>query len=267
MITPAYITKEMAGNIEDSLRIGAEAGISTVAVRSKVWGHDVEDLSPEQVGSFKQLLESHGQKVSTMLSPVGKCDIEDEGAVASHIDIFRRTIPVAKALQASFIRVFSWCEPGLPNYGDSHLDQYLDRIVERTKPLIEIAEKESTLLVFECVQNTLAHTGKDLRRVLDALGNPPCARAVWDIDVAAKAGESPQEGYSYLRGLIEEVHIKPNSAGNIDPIDGVEGTYVDAFQLLADDGYDGFATIEHWRGTEGILRGLKQLREILSRIQ
>ncbi len=53
----------------------------------------------------------------------------------------------------------------------------------------------------------------------------------------------------------------------MDPLDAVEGTYEDAFRLLAADGYDGLATIEHWKGQEGTLRGIAQLKQLLDRIE
>jgi sugar phosphate isomerase/epimerase len=87
---------------------------------------------------------------------------------------------------------------------------------------------------------------------------------IWEIDVACKDGEVPSEGYPHVRGLIREVHVKPNPNHFTDPADGDMDVYERAFRLLAEDGYDGLATIEHWKSKEGTLEGIHWLKELLS---
>jgi sugar phosphate isomerase/epimerase len=172
-------------------------------------------------------------------------------------------VEVAGELGTKNVRVFPLRRAGFSEYEPSRLDEYIERIVEKVKPMIEIAEAGGAILCFECVGSTLARTSREIRRVVDALGNPDSVAVIWEIDVGAKDGESVREGYGHIRGMIRDVHIKSNAEGHMDPIDGGMGTYKEAFQLLAADGYSGLATIEHWKGRDGTLRGIRELKAII----
>lgn len=266
MITPCYITKEMDSDFEESIRLGAEAGFHTVAMRPKIFDRNIEELTAEDLAQINEILARYKSTVSGIYTAVGKCSADDREKNKKNIGVFRSAIALARSVGTDRIRIFPFQRPGYTEYEPSHLDEYLPRIVENLKPIIEIAESESIVLRFECVGSTLTYTAQDIRRVIDALGNPSCAKVIWEIDVASKAGESPTEGYSHIRGLVDEVHVKANANTRIDPLDAVEGTYEEAFGMLAADGFNGCATIEHWKGSEGILNGLGQLREMLARI-
>ena len=43
-------------------------------------------------------------------------------------------------------------------------------------------------------------------------------------------------------------------------------TYEQILAILRDDGYDGWASIEHWGSPEAMLSGLRQLRPVLDRV-
>lgn len=262
----SFITPEMAEDFEDAIRLGVDAGVRTVAVRSKVFGRNLENLSDDEISRMVAILDRYGVRVGEVFTPVGKCDIEDELAVAEHLEVLRRSIRVAKALGTVNVRVFPFRRAGYSEYEPSRLDEYIERIVENLKSMVQIAEAGGVILCFECVGSTLARTSREIRQVIDALGNPDSVAVIWEIDVGAKDGETVEEGYPHIRGMIRDVHVKSNSEGHLDPIDDGMGTYQKAFQLLAADEYDGLATIEHWKSQEGTLRGVRELKAVVENL-
>ena len=266
MVEPSYITSEMSDDFEQAIRLGAEAGIHTVGLRSKAWGQNLEDMSDQDIHRMTDVLSNYGVRVGAILSPVGKCDIEDSVEVEEHMKIFQRTVELADIFDTHLVRTFPFRRSGYQEYEPSHLDEYVDLIVERLMPAVKLAESEGVVMCFECVGSTLAQTSQEIRRVIDALDNSPAVGVVWEIDVACKAGELPAEGYPFVKGLVRDVHIKPNPDYLIDLVGTSTATYENAFQLLLADGYEGPATIEHWGTQERTLSGIRQLQTLLDKV-
>jgi len=268
MITPSYITAEMSKNFDEAVRLGVEAGVNTVAIRSNIWGKDVTKIDDDDITRMKSVLSKYGANIGVIFSPVGKCNIEDLKQVEKHMEIFKRMVELAHVFDTPFIRIFPFRRPNYEEYEPSHLDEYLDLIVKRLNPIVEIAEAENIILCMECVGSTLARTAQDIRKVIDAFGNSsPVLKVAWEILVACKDGELPSEGYKFVRGFVQDVHVKRNPDKKIDPVWTSQDSYEAAFRSSLDDGYDGFATIEHWGSKEGTLDGIRQLKEILSKLQ
>jgi sugar phosphate isomerase/epimerase len=216
---------------------------------------------------MRDILSRHESRVGVILPPCGKCNIEDPAEVERHTQIFSRMTELAHAFDTCLIRAFPFRRPGYQEYEPSHLDEYLELIVRNLMPMVRMAESEGVIICLECVGSTLARTSQEIRRVIDALGNPSCVGVIWEIDVASKAGELPSEGYQFARGLVRDVHVKPNTDHRIDPVGTSTDTYEQALNSLLADGYKGTATIEHWESTEGTLSGIRQLKALLSKMQ
>jgi len=267
MIEPCYITAEMSRDFDQAVRLGVEAGVGTVQLRSNLWGRSVEDITDEDVSRVKGVLAKYGARVGIIFSPFGKCNIEDPMQIERHIQIFSRMIELAHAFDTRLIRTFPFRRPGYEEYELSHLDEYLPLIVDKLTPAVRRAEAEDVVMCFEGVGSTLARSARELRQVVDALGDSPAVALVWEIDVGWRAGELPSEGYPFVKGYVRDVHVKPNPDHLIDPVGTSTDTYEDAFRALLADGYDGFATIEHWGSTEGTLSGIRQLKALLAKRQ
>lgn len=266
MIEPSYITGEMSTDFEEAVRLGAELGVHAVSLRSAILGRNIEALSNGDVQRVREILAKHNSRVSMLLSPVGKCNIEDPTEVDRHTAIFGRMVELAHLFETPLIRTFPFRRPGYTEYESSHLNEYLDRVVEKLGPIIEIAERGNVVVCLEWVGSTLVHTSQEVRQVLDALGNPNVLKLIWEVDVSSKAGESPTEGYPFVRGLVEDVHIKPNASQQMDPVGDGSDSYENALRLLLADGYAGYTTIEHWGSQEGILNGIRQLKTLLNKL-
>ena len=253
----SYICAEMSEDFERAVRLGAEAGASVVSLRSKIFGKGIEDLTQPEVGLARDILADQDMRAGMVLSPVGKCDIEDEALISAQGDILQRTIAVAHGLGTKTIRVFPFRPPDPVPYGDSRLREYGDRIVECWTPWLDMAAEAGVELCFEWVGTTLALTCAEIRQVIDALGSPDHVGVIWEIDVSAQAGESPEAGYPHIRDLIRDVHVKRFGEG------ATRDEYASAFRLLQKDGYEGPLTVEHWGAEEETLEGIAEVQKLI----
>ena len=209
-------------------------------------------MSDDEVARTRDVLARHGMRVGMLLSPVGKCDITDDAACDKHEEILQRTIRLAYALNTDSIRVFPFRPPNPTAFRDSRFAEYRERIVERWEPWARIAADADVQLCFEWVGTTTVLTCERMRQVVDDLGAPEHLGVIWEIDVSAQAGESPETGYPHIQDLIRDTHIKRFDGG------ATREEYATAVALLAGDGYGGPLTVEHWGGEDETLEGIAE---------
>jgi len=259
---PCYITSEMSDDLEEALQLGLEAGVDTVHLRKGLFGKEVQDLEADDLPRIQDTLGKFGAKTGVLMPPFAKCDLDDTEKFARHEDQFANTVSVARSLDTPYVRWFPFTGLKDADYSVDRINEYLSHIAERLQPSVGLAESEGIAMCFEVVNSTIARTALDTRKVIDKLASP-AAKAIWEIDTGWRVGESPSEGYPHLKGLIRDIHIKPNDQGDMDPIGDTGETMTDTIQRLQEDGYDGMITIEHWKGQEGILKGLRLLIEAI----
>src|SRR5205823_3544880 len=98
-------------------------------------------------------------------------------------------------------------------------------------------------------------------------GSPPALGLAWDVNNGWYCGEVPYpDGYALVRDRIYHVHVKPNAAKSLDTVAETALTYEQVLTTLRDDGYSGWASIEHWGSPEAMLSGLRQLGPVLARV-
>jgi sugar phosphate isomerase/epimerase len=262
-LIPSFITSEMSDDLEVALQLGLESGVDTVHLRKGVFGKEVHELESEDFPRIQDTFGKFGARVGVLMPPFGKCDLDDAETIKQHHELFARTVTAAKALGTRYVRCFPFLGAVDVDYTPARLDDYLGRIVDNLQPSVKHAEAEDITMCFEVIKTTIARSSADTRRIIDALDSS-VTEIIWENDSAYRVGEKPSVGYSHIQGKIRDVHIKTNDKDEMSPIGDTGETYSDVIQRLHIDGYKGFLTIEHWKGQEGTLRGLRQLTEILS---
>jgi len=265
-MTPCYITSEMSEDLEEALELGLEAGITTVHLRKGLFGKEVQDIVPDDIPRLQDTFGKFGVSVGVLMPPFMKFDIDDADRIAQHHEMFNSVVATAKALGTEYVRCFPFGGAADVDYSPARIDDYLGRIVENLTPSVRHAETEGITMCYEVVNSSIARSAADTRKVIDAIGSP-AAKVIWEIDTAWRVGEPPSEGYGHFKSLIRDIHIKPNNNGEMDPVGDTGEGHEDAIRRLQEDGYEGFITIEHWKGTEGILKGLDTLTGILDGLE
>jgi len=213
-------------------------GASHIEVRS-AWGINVADFDDELTAKLAAILKDKGLKVSAVASPIGKVDVSLP--VEHEVARLRQIISVAKALEAPYIRVFSFYRGE-----EQSQDEIRDAVIERMAALAAEAQSAGVILVHENEKGIYGDTPErclDLVRSVDS----PALRLAWDNANFVQVGSKPfTDGYAMLRPYLEYFQVKDAIAatGAVVPSGEGDGELQETIEALAADGYSGFASLE-----------------------
>ena len=237
------ITDEVSQNIFEAAEFAAAYGLEALELRS------VNDRGPfawtaSDVQEIKQAAASKGLKIAAISSPLFKCDITDDAAIAEHIAGFRRCAEYCRELGCDMIRGFDFWKCGAT-------------VAERAAkyaPIVDICEEFGVYCVIE---NEPATHGGCPAKVLDlvkAIGSPR-------VKLLFDPGNTPfyaddvcpyPDDYELVKDWLIHVHIKDAVRENGDGRAVCIGTglvdYPGFLAALRRDGYDGYMCLEtHYR--------------------
>ena len=131
MWTLSGFIDEISEDFNEQCKVASGLGLSHVEVRS-AWGTNILDLDNDQLGGLRETLTEYELKVSSIGSPIGKISIDDE--FPPHLERMRQAVDVAHALEAPYIRIFSFF---IPEGTDP--DSRRDEVLSRMSALAEVA--------------------------------------------------------------------------------------------------------------------------------
>jgi len=243
----SVVTDEVSQDFEVAGRFAHRFDLDGVEIRS-VWSKSPQHLLGN-IDDIKKILGHYHLEVSAIASPFFKADIDSEIEYREHLDILRNCILLAKSLGTNVIRGFTF-------WRKNHMEEYLERIIEKFQKPVEMLESEGMLLGIENEPSTFVGNGEELTLFLDRLGSKS-VKAIWDPgnDIWDPSGETPYpDGYVHVRDRIIHVHIKDGvrrgSGGKPEWVafgDG-EVDHLGQLRALREDGYKGYLSLEtHWR--------------------
>jgi sugar phosphate isomerase/epimerase len=249
MWTLTGFADEIAPDLDVQLDTLAEESIRYLEFRG-VWNKNVLDLTDSEIATVKSTLGQRRVGVSSIGSPIGKIKITDD--FAPHLDRFQRALQVARALEAPYIRIFSFFIPA-----DKDPAHYRDEVLDRMGRLVRAAEGADVTLLHE---NEKEIYGDTPDRCLDILTqiNSPVLRAAWDPANFVQCGVRPHtEGYDSLRPFIVYVHIKDAlmASGQVVPAGQGDGEVRETIAALRASGFDGFFSLEPHLAAAGTFSG------------
>ncbi len=253
MFKRAVITDEISQDIRRAADVMAEYGMDGAELRS-VWGKAPQDLTDSELGEIKAVLDGKGLLVPCIAAPVFKCRLHSQSEFEAHLNILRRCMDMAEFFGGKLIRGFTfWAE------GD--FLESVPTIVEKLKEAEKLLSKKDMQLVIEYDPATSAGTTQKLEVVLkqvasghiQALFDP--GNNIYDLE-----GERPfPEGYERIKPWIRHVHVKDvvRREAGAEPESVLLGegevNFPDLFVKLAEDGYEGWASLEtHYRKAAAI---------------
>jgi sugar phosphate isomerase/epimerase len=249
MWTLSGFADEIDPDLQTQCDVLAELGISYVEFRS-AWDINVLDLSDEQIDEVARILAANGFSVSSIGSPIGKINIEDD--FDAHVIRMERALTVARKLKAPYIRVFSFfLRPDQPP------EVHRDEVIRRMRVLAEMAQAAGVVLLHE---NEKEIFGDIPERVLDIVEsvNLPSLKLAWDAANYVQVGVTPfAEAYPILRPHTVYIQIKDAvmATGEVVPAGQGDGQLRATIKALAADGFDGFFSMEPHLGSAHHLGG------------
>lgn len=221
-------------------------------------GTNIADIDDAQLAELKKNMSEYNIKVSSIGSPIGKININDD--FEPHLEKLKRVIHIAKELGTKYIRVFSFFIPQGENP-----ENYRDEVMKRMTAMCAEAEKESVILLHE---NEKEIYGDTAARCLDIFNSvkSPALKGVFDPANFVQCKESvyPQ-AFNMLKEHIVYMHIKDALPdGEVVPagygVGGVENVISDLYA----DGYEGFLSLEPHLGSFNGLKNLENSDKMLN---
>lgn len=213
-------------------------GASHIEVRS-AWDVNVSELENEAVERLKGIFDEKGLKVSAVASPIGKVDVSLP--VEHEVNRLRQVISVAKGLDATYVRIFSFYRAE----GQSP-EEIRDAVMERMRALAAEAEASGIVLLHENEKGIYGDTPERVLDIMETVASP-ALRLAWDNANFVQVGVKPYtEGYAMLRPYLEYLQVKDALAdtGEVVPAGQGDGELDATIAALKADGFTGFASLE-----------------------
>jgi len=247
----------------------------------------VEELSDPEVRHVKEMLDDHGIKVSCISTYVFRAGSVREltpksSSYQKDLDVLKRAIEIAKALESPIIRIFSFSKD-MVLFGGWGAETWVvardawKKYVELMQLPARIAEDAGVTLAVETGNGGMVNSAYLGKRLVDELGSEG-VKVLWDPCNCLYCGEPPYpQGYMYLReGALAHIHLKDaivepwRATINFTPLG--EGDMAPSLRALAyaleADGYEGVISLESvYRPTEGtFVDGFRASVEVMQRL-
>jgi len=238
MWTLSGFADEIGPDLNDQLEVVVDLGVSYIELRS-VWDVNVLDLSDTQRAEVAAALADRGIRVSSIGSPIGKIGITDD--FAPHLDRMRHCVEVAQEFEAPYIRLFSFFMPA----GDNPAD-HRDEVMRRMSALAEVGGAAGIAMVHENEKEIYGDIPARCLDIVQTVDNEHLQIA-WDAANFVQCGVRPfTQGYTMLRPHLTYVQIKDAllADGTVVPAGAGDGEVRETIRALAEDGFDGFFSLE-----------------------
>ena len=197
-------SSELSGQIAAMKRNGLDG----TEIRG-VNGQNITSCTLKEASGILRQLKDSGLTVWSVGSPIGKIPL-DEGSFDAHLDLLRRTLEIANALECANIRMFSFY---LPEGVKAELCR--NKVTDRLAQMAEIAEGTGIAL---CHENEKGIYGDTAARSADLLEAVPSLRCVFDPANFIQCGQNVPEAWKLLGARVFYMHIKDAAAdGTVVP--------------------------------------------------
>ena len=261
----AVITDEISPDFDHACHVASqEFGMHWVELRS-MWGKNMMDLTGDQIGEAKKILEKYNLQVTDIASPLFKTDWpgaprstygskgDMHGAAETTFkqqdEILEKSIALAKEFKTDKVRCFDF-------WRLDDVTPYRSAIDDKLREAAEKSEKAGILLVLENEFECNTATGRESARTLGAVKSKGLALN-WDPANAVMRGEMdayPTAWEMLPKNRIHHCHVKnavKNDAGKVvwSPTGNGVIDWTGQFRALKMAGFRDAVSLEtHWHG-------------------
>ena len=231
---------EIDPQLDVQLKVVKDLGMEYICFRAAD-GKGVAEYTLDEVKeSILPRLNAAGVKVSSLGSPIGKIDIDDDAAYEKQLAQLDTLCRICNLLDCKYIRMFSfWMLNKNP-------DEWKDEVLKKLRGFAEIAAKYDVILIHENEKDIYGDTAARCAGLLDELASPNF-KAAFDFANFVQCGENTAECWELLKEHVAYIHIKDAVAGKNENVVCATGDGQIAKILkkaFEEDGYKGFLTLE-----------------------
>ena len=204
----AFISDEAGVELGDIFGLAEELGVAIEARR--FWGKQPHELSGSEVDKVRELSQTLRVPVIGVATPIFKCGpdgedrLDNKSGVKGSNGKIARSLDVAKAWGAGFLRVF----PGDLKEGIT-LESHREVALKMFRSWGKSAKRSGIRLLIEMEASQICSNGREVADFLAELDDPEVFGAVVDLANDVYAGtEDPIDGLKALMPWVRHVHIK-----------------------------------------------------------
>ena len=231
---------EIDPQLDVQLKVVKDLGMEYICFRAAD-GKGVAEYTLDEVKErILPRLNAAGVKVSSLGSPIGKIDIDDDAAYEKQLQQLDTLCQICNLLDCKYIRMFSfWMLNKNP-------DEWKDEVLKKLRGFAEIAAKYDVILIHENEKDIYGDTAARCAGLLDELASPNF-KAAFDFANFVQCGENTAECWELLKEHVAYIHIKDAVSGkneNVVCATG-DGQIPEILRkAIREDGYEGFLTLE-----------------------
>ena len=231
---------EIDPQLDVQLKVVKDLGMEYICFRAAD-GKGVAEYTLDEVKeSILPRLNAAGVKVSSLGSPIGKIDIDDDAAYEKQLAQLDTLCGICNLLDCKYIRMFSfWMLNKNP-------DEWKDEVLKKLRGFADVAAKYGVVLIHENEKDIYGDTAARCKVILDELASP-YFKAAFDFANFVQCGENTTECWELLKEHVAYIHSKDAVAGkneNVVCATG-DGKIPEILKkAIREDGYEGFLTLE-----------------------
>lgn len=197
--------------------------------------YTLETFNKEVLPELKQ----NNIEISTMGSPYGKININDEEKFCNQLLKLEETVKICKAIGCKYIRIFSFFMPKGEDYAKYHKD-----VIKKLRQMLVKVEGSDIILLHENEKHIYGDEPNRCIALYKEL-NHPNFKLIYDPSNYIQCGYDPINAYNLTKEYTVEYHIKDCAATKVEvPLGMGEAHYSEILSDLDKRGYEGFLTLE-----------------------
>lgn len=229
---------EISGNLDKQIAVIKELNQSYLCPRN-VNGKNIADYTAEEfIAEVKPVLDKNGVKFSSIGSPIGKIDVNDDEGFEKQKKQLKELVKIAQATDCKYIRVFSFF------YGKENPDKCFDKVAAKFRQFLDIARGSGVKLLHENEKKVYGDVPERVLKLYRAMNDESLALC-FDASNYVQCDVDAKAAFDMLKDYVEYYHIKDCSKYKVEvPLGLGEGCYDYIFAELKKRGYKGFMTLE-----------------------
>ena len=238
-------TDAISQDFETAVLLGVEWGIEYFELK-RLYGRRIPDINGDEVRLVERVLVENEVRLSSLAPGLFKIPLDKE-LISNEVGVkFDQTVALANRLKTTAIVIFGFIRD------DHHREEdALNQIIDVFGPLAARAEREGLTLFIENDRGLWGESPASVFHILKGV-NSPSLKLNWDPgNLIGAFPEAPYPtGYDLVREYVGHVHVKDAKVSQ----DARKFTHammghgdvgwVDQFERLIRDGYDGYCVIE-----------------------
>jgi sugar phosphate isomerase/epimerase len=258
---------EAIGSLQGQIELIKKLGGSYLCPRG-LNGKNIADYTAEEFGrDILPTLKAEGIKLSSLGSPIGKINLNDDAAYSAQLKKLGELVKIAEMTECKYIRCFSFFtddknakkdrnkgtadEKGGEkreitedkNYENSIDEAVAKKVAERFKGFLDVVRGSGVVLLHENEKKIFGDVPERVLWLYNEL-NDPQLKLCYDASNYIQCGADPWKAYEATRDYTVYYHMKDCLDGVEVPLGTGSGKIAELIADLAARNYDGFLTLE-----------------------